>query len=162
MKKRLNIVLLLTIFLSLLIAGCSEGSDPVGNTNNNNSSENGAENDNGAENEGTEITYTHDTDLSGEITFWSWDEMFEEVIEEFNKVYPNIEVELVNLELGELHDKLHTTISAGRGAPDVVHVEQGAFPRFQAEGLLEDLLQPEYNIQRYEDLQPEYNWERWK
>ncbi|GIN69888.1 hypothetical protein J14TS2_03630 [Bacillus sp. J14TS2] len=156
MKKKIGILMFL-LSLILIIAGCSIGSGLPTEEENENNVDNREE-----EADTSEITYTHDTDLEGEIEFWSWDEMFEEVIEEFNKVYPNIKVNLTNLELGELHDKLHTTISAGRGAPDAVHVEQGQFPRFQSEGLFEDFLQPEYNIQRYQDLQSEYNWERWK
>nr|WP_144923580.1 extracellular solute-binding protein [Paenibacillus bovis] len=151
MKGKMKVFIFLAIF-AVVIAGCSS----------NKKSDNDANGDNAAGNVPTEITYTHEFDLEGEIDFWSWDEMFEDVIVEFNKLYPNIKVNLTVLPMGELHDNLATTIAAGRGAPDAVHVEQGQFPRYQAEGLLVDFLQPEYNLQRYKDLQSEYNWERWK
>ncbi len=88
--------------------------------------------------------------------------MFTDVIEEFNKVYPDVKVNLVNMEFGELHDNLQTTISAGNGAPDVAHVEQFQIARFQPEGMLEDLLQPPYDAGRFQEMHSEYNWERWK
>jgi multiple sugar transport system substrate-binding protein len=152
MKKFKFLTLLLVLVLAL--TACKS---PSSGDNSDDGSKKG-----GNDSSDLEITYTHPTDLEGEIDFWSWDPMFEDVIKEFNKVYPNIKVNLSVIELGELHDKLQTTITSGRGAPDVSHVEQFQFTRFQAPGLLEDFLQPQYNIQRYQDLQTEYNWERWK
>ena len=166
MKKTFKISILLLLLVTLVLAGCGNG-DSEEADNGPDTEQPGDDNgtDTGGDDEGEnsdEITYTHDFDLEGEINFWSWDDMFVEVIEEFNEVYPNIKVNLTNFEIGELHDTLQTTINAGSGAPDVSHVEQGSFPIFQPEGLLEDFLQPEYNIQRYEHLQSEYNWEKWK
>src|SRR5690606_25854332 len=54
--------------------------------------ENGEEPPAEEEEEVVEVTYTHPTDIEGEIDFWSWDPMFEDVIKEFNKMYPNVKV----------------------------------------------------------------------
>lgn len=163
MKKSKLMAFLL--ILGLFLIGCSQNTATNENQETPEPNESGEQNTKIEEPNGEDafdITYTHPFDLEGEIDFWTWDPMFEDVIVEFNKTYPNIKVNLSVMELGELHDNLQTTLTAGRGAPDVSHMEQGNFTRFQSEGLLEDLFKPEYNIQRYYDLQPEYNWHRWK
>src|SRR5690606_20812768 len=85
------------------------------------------------------VMYKRASTLSGEINFWSWDEMFNDVIVEFNKVYPNIKVNFTQLEIGALHDRLQTTITAGAEAPDVSHILGGDHNRVAQPGLLEDL-----------------------
>src|SRR5690606_16698749 len=92
MKGKMKVFIFLVIF-AVVIAGCSS----------NKKSDNDANGDNAAGNVPTEIAYTHEFDLEGEIDFWSWDEMFEDVIVEFNKLYPNIKVNLTVLPMGELH-----------------------------------------------------------
>ncbi|TDQ41040.1 ABC transporter substrate-binding protein [Aureibacillus halotolerans] len=114
-----------------------------------------------SEGEGTELT--SDPSLAGEVTFWSFsDDIYDDIVTEFNKVYPNIKVKVVILEFGELHDKLQTTLAAGQGAPDLVQVETNQFPRYVTGGLLVDFLQEPYNAGRYQDQVSEYTWERWK
>ncbi|MGP4041073.1 ABC transporter substrate-binding protein [Gracilibacillus sp. D59] len=168
MKEYFKLLLLFILILTFTV-GCNinSGGDSVETSSEESTegTETEAETDTEAGGEGEEtngIDYTYDSSITGEITFWSWDEMFKDVIKEFNKVYPNVKVELVNMELGELHDNLQTTINAGEGAPDVSHVEQFQIPRFQSEGLLVDVSQPPYNASRFRDLFSEYNWTRWQ
>ncbi len=161
METKIKVIFLFSILFMILLAGCNinSGADTKEPTAADTDNEVGEE---GKEGESGEIEYTYDSSVSGEITFWSWDAMFEDIIKEFNKVYPNVKVELVNMELGELHDNLQTTINAGEGAPDVAHMEQFQIARFQSEGLLVDVSQPPYNADRFQDLFSDYNWTRWQ
>lgn len=151
--KKSFVGVLLFLFATILVSGCSNKESSL----NGNSNDNGSGNSNGNEDG---ITYTIDTNVEGEINFWSWDTMFEDVIVEFNKVYPNVKVNLTVMDIGELHDKLQTTINSGSGAPDVSHVDNVI--RYGEPGLLEDLSQPPYNAERYAGTTSDYIWERWK
>jgi ABC-type glycerol-3-phosphate transport system substrate-binding protein len=60
----------------------------------------------------------------GQITleFWSWVGGLDQVVKEFEKVYPNINVHVNNIGAGPTeYTKLQTVLKAGSGAPDVVH-----------------------------------------
>src|SRR5690625_3280087 len=106
MRKKLTVFILLIVSI-LIFAGCSSGSSTDGTKNNNNGNENNGQAEDGH-------IFEVDADLEGDITFWTWTpDIYEEVIEGFNKDYPNINVDVVGLELGELHDKLQTTLAAG-------------------------------------------------
>lgn len=105
-----------------------------------------------------------DPNMSGEITFWTFlddKEKSAQLQENFNKVYPNIKLKTVYVPFGDLHDKLQTTLAAGKGAPDVALVEQGQFPRYSTTNVLVDLLEQPYDAGKYKDLVSEYNWNRW-
>ncbi len=163
MKTRTIVVLM--VFITLFLVGCSIGSTES-NTDNTSDSTNNSEisEGDGSAGGGTQsIELTYDSDLSGEITFWTWTtDTYDDIIKAFNKTYPNIKVNKVVLETGDLHNKLQTTLAAGEGAPDVSMVEIGNFPRYSVDNFLEDLLQPPYNAGRYQDLVPEFYWEQWK
>ncbi|MBD2867799.1 extracellular solute-binding protein [Paenibacillus arenilitoris] len=181
MKKKKSLILAFVV-LVLLVTACSSGTPvstggetepsnnaaepPSGNNaepteSTGNSGDNSAAGGDGGEQAPAEkIAYKYDPATTGEITFWTWDAMFKEVIGEFKKVYPNIKVNMVQIEIGQLHDRLQTTIAAGKGAPDVSHVL--GVDRYGAPGLLEDLLDPKYDMGRYEDKTAPYVWERWK
>src|SRR5690625_2956773 len=160
MRKKIGISIILIIIM-FVITACSTGGSGQNsvNDNENNELDNADVKHDNDENESDEVPLKHDSSLEGEITFWSWGDWIDEV-EAFNKIYPNIKVNVVTMEIDELHDKLHTTISAGSGAPDVSHV-LGA-ERYSDPGLLEDLLDPRYDMGRYEHLTAPYVWERWK
>ncbi|MFC5466786.1 ABC transporter substrate-binding protein [Lederbergia graminis] len=150
MNKKTLAFMMLLIFV-LIFAACSK-KDAGGNSNNGKNNE-----------KEEEPLFEIDSSLEGEISFWTWTpDIYEKVVEGFNKDYPNIKVNVIGLEFGPLHDQLQTTLAAGTGAPDVAQVEQGQFPRYSTSDLLEDLLQPPYNAQEYREYVSEYNWERWK
>lgn len=147
-------ILMVTV---LIFSACSSDSSKSGTNNNNNN--NNHEN----EQQENEEVFEIDPDLEGDISFWTFTpDIYEEVIEGFNKDYPNINVEVVGVEMGDLHDNLQTTMAAGSGAPDVAQVVQGEFPRYSTEDLLEDLLQSPYDAGRYQEYTSDYSWERWK
>lgn len=68
-----------------------------------------------------------DTDLTGEITVWSWNiaaAALDEVVPGFNDRYPNVEVTVEDLGNQQVFDRMLAGCAAGgSGLPDVVSVE---------------------------------------
>lgn len=65
------------------------------------------------------------------LTFWSWAPAAAPTVKLFEKAYPNIKINLVNV--GQGHDeytKLATAMKSGSGAPDVAQIEYFALPQF--------------------------------
>ena len=149
MNRKIGILLIL--FISFLVfAGCSKKE-----TDNQKGKNSQKENDN--------AIFEIDPNVEGEIVYWTRSaNIFEELVEEFNKEYPNIKVNVVVLGGGELEDKLQTTLAAGSGAPDLAQVGVNSLHRFTTEGLLEDLLQPPYDAGRFQQYVTDYDWNRWK
>jgi multiple sugar transport system substrate-binding protein len=70
---------------------------------------------------------------SGQITLelWSWVGGLDKVAKEFEKVYPNIKVNVNNVGGGpDLYRKLQTALKAGSGGPDLAQVEFMFLPSF--------------------------------
>src|SRR5690606_41433750 len=89
MKKFVSAFLVM-VSLVLVISGCSSGEKST--------------KDEGEKSADQKEELTFDSSLEGEITFWNFlPDIYDGVIEEFNKVYPNIKVKNVVLEFGELH-----------------------------------------------------------
>lgn len=160
MIRKFKGILFLLIFI-LITAGCASDSSSPDNNNGNNE---GNEQENN-EQEDNLFEYSFDSSISGEVTFWIFgtEQVYRDIIDEFNKEYPDVTVDLVPMPAGELHDKLQTTINTGSGAPDVAQIQEGAFTRYSVEeDLLVDLLQPPYNAGKYEELVSDYSWQRWR
>ncbi|UVI29155.1 ABC transporter substrate-binding protein [Paenibacillus spongiae] len=169
---------ILLLVLAFVLSACSSGTknapagtngqtDPGANKEGNNAGSNSGNNvqgNDGAANNGSvdapAVQFT-DTDMSGSITFWTFSpEIHKEIAASFNKVYPKIKVNVVGLGW-EVHDKLQTTLAAGKGAPDIAQVEQGQFPRYIKGDVLEDLLEAPYEAGKYKEDTTDYNWFRW-
>jgi len=164
MRKSSSVFIFL-LMLMLVLAGCKSGGNlPAGtpeDSNNNGDNKNGEEV--AEEEEEDDLKPVYDSSIEGSVTFWTFTpDIYVDIVKGFNKEYPNVKVEVVGLDFGDMHDKLQTTLAAGSGAPDVAQVEQGQFGRYVVGDLLEDLLQPPYDAGRYQSLTSEYNWERWK
>lgn len=150
-KRKFRILVFLIIF-SFVLTACSNNKKDVGGSDTDKDKGKGPE----------EITFTYDSDLEGEITFWTWDGgMWDDIITEFNKFYPNIEVKKVVVAIGEMHNNLQTTLTAGSGAPDVSQVFAPQFPRYQSAELVEDLLQAPFDAGRFKDDMSDHAWNRW-
>jgi multiple sugar transport system substrate-binding protein len=79
---------------------------------------------------------------SGPITleFWSWVSGLDQVVKQFEQLYPNIKVHVNNLGGGPTqYQKLQTALKAGSGAPDVVQIEYDFLPSFIATDGLADM-----------------------
>lgn len=87
--------------------------------------------------------------LSGTITVWSWNEelITSGIIEEFQKQYPEINVELVNVpNSGNAYaDRLVATLKSGVNAPDVFLAEAGLVERIKDMDVCENLSEDPYN-----------------
>jgi len=74
------------------------------------------------------------------ITIWTWAKTLTGVVDAFEKTYPNVTVNVVNVGSGAAHyTKLENAIKAGTGAPDLATVEYSVLPQFALEGSLVDL-----------------------
>ncbi|GMK42620.1 hypothetical protein PCCS19_56800 [Paenibacillus sp. CCS19] len=105
-----------------------------------------------------------DPNISGEVTFWTFldnKKNDETLTKAFNEAYPNIKLKTVFVPFDDLHNKLQTTLAAGKGAPDVALVEQGQFPRYSTGGVLTNLLDQPFDAGKYKEYVSEYNWNRW-
>lgn len=129
MYKKVIVSLLATSMVVSGLAGC--GSSNV-------SSSTTAE-------EGSKIAGTVDNDPTSikahiEVGGWpSGDDAFKAAMEGFNKVYPNIEVELVFTDTTAHHQALQTALAAGNGAPDVAMVEGAYIAQYKDSKALTDL-----------------------
>jgi ABC-type glycerol-3-phosphate transport system substrate-binding protein len=96
----------------------------------------------------------------GEITVWGWKSAMDlitnsGVMADFNKEYPDIKVNVVQIAPADLYQKLPLAISAGTGAPDVALVENSHLAQFVDLGGLTDLTS---NVQPYVDKMNKYKW----
>ncbi len=74
------------------------------------------------------------------LTWWAWAPQDKQLVTAFEKVYPNIKVNLVNAGTGTAeYTKLQNAIKAGSGVPDIAQVEYYALPQFALGGSLADL-----------------------
>lgn len=80
--------------------------------------------------------------IDGNVTLevWSWVPGLDKTVKAFEKRYPNVKINVVNLGGGsQTYNKLQTALKAGSGAPDVAQIEYGYLPSFAQTGGLLDL-----------------------
>ena len=74
------------------------------------------------------------------LTFWTWVPNIENEVKLFEKQYPKIDVNVVNVGSGaDEYRKLRTVLKAGKGAPDVTQIEYQYLPSFVLGNNLVDL-----------------------
>lgn len=75
-----------------------------------------------------------------ELTYWSWLNGADKLVEAFNAAHPGIKVKYEKIPSGVNggYDKISNAAKAGNG-PDVVNVEYTALPEFASQNQLEDL-----------------------
>lgn len=75
------------------------------------------------------------------LTLWSWTPGTQKEVSLFEKKYPNIKVNLINAGQGTPeYTKLRTALKAGKGIPDVCHIEFQYLPTFALGNNLLDLV----------------------
>lgn len=107
MKKILSLVLVLALLVSLV--GCGE------------------------KNEATPTDTSGK--LSGKVVVWSWDvaaKSLEDAAVEFNKIHPNVTIEIEDLGTGQVYEKLITRLASKTGLPDVVTMEGAMISTYAA------------------------------
>jgi multiple sugar transport system substrate-binding protein len=67
----------------------------------------------------------------GDLTVWAWEPTIKQVVAKFQQRYPSVKVNLVNAGTGnDQYTALQNAIAAGKGIPDVAHIEYYALPQF--------------------------------
>jgi ABC-type glycerol-3-phosphate transport system substrate-binding protein len=80
------------------------------------------------------------TDLKGTITCWTWTaKAIQFITPEFQKMYPNINVDVTPMSWGDAHDKVFVAIASGSGAPDLLTIDSSYIQKFIEQGGLVDL-----------------------
>ena len=80
------------------------------------------------------------TELKGTITCWTWTaKAIQFVTPEFQKEYPNINVEVTPMSWPDAHDKVFVAIAAGSGAPDLLTIDSSYIQKFIEQGGLVDM-----------------------
>ena len=97
---------------------------------------------------------------SGKITVWMWKATEDAIVnsgavEDFNKEYPDVQVEWVTLDPAAVYQQLPLALSAGTGAPDVAYVEDSHLTKFVYLGGLTDLTD---RVTPYIDEFNDYKW----
>lgn len=131
--KRIALLTLSTLMTTTILAGC--GSNSVKET----------------EADPAVIADKAPADYKGTIKVWSWNTELKDLgqIAKFNKVYPNIKVELVPIpnDNNAYVTKVASTMSAGVGVPDVFLSEAAYVKRFTNLDFYEDLSKAPYNAE---------------
>ncbi|MBU3157487.1 ABC transporter substrate-binding protein [Clostridium estertheticum] len=90
-------------------------------------------------------------DYTGTIKIWSWNTELKDlgIIAKFNKVYPNLKVQLVSIpnDNSAYVTKISSTMSAGVGGPDVFLAESAYVKKFTNLDFYEDLTKAPYNAE---------------
>ena len=68
----------------------------------------------------------------GNLTVWAWEPTLKKVVADFQTKYPNVHVNLVNAGTNkDEYTALQNAVKAGKGVPDVAHIEYYALPQFE-------------------------------
>ncbi|MFP3361863.1 extracellular solute-binding protein, partial [Planococcus sp. SIMBA_143] len=66
------------------------------------------------------------------LDFWTFGATnYESLAEEYMKDNPDVEINVKTSELGDHHNRLFTSISAGTGAPDLAMIEVDQLDRYR-------------------------------
>lgn len=88
--------------------------------------------------------------IKGKVQVWGngTQESLQGVIDDFNKAYPDIAVEYITVETGDVVKKLQTLMVSGGEMPDVVWLEVGLRGRMMDLDIWEDLSKEPYNVDK--------------
>ncbi|GHJ15922.1 MULTISPECIES: extracellular solute-binding protein [unclassified Micromonospora] len=104
-------------------------------------------------------TLTPDPNLKADLTFWGWYNIVpKSVLDDFNKIYPNVRITFTDFSTSDTHTKLATALAGGAGAPDMSMIQDRDAPRFHSLPLydLTNCLKP------YEKSFPSFKWDKIK
>ena len=98
--------------------------------------------------------------LSGKVTIWMWKAAHDpltnsRVLDEFKKIHPDVEVEVVEYAPADVYQKLPLALQAGTGAPDISLVENSHLAQIVALGGLTDMTEW---VTPYLDKMNAYKW----
>ncbi len=87
------------------------------------------------------------------------DKAFAAIIPDFNKLYPDITVNVTMMQPQDHKHMVATSIAAGSGAPDVVMIEHGDIGHYKDGGGFENLLAAPYNAGSLKKDFVQYKWD---
>ncbi|WP_420813877.1 ABC transporter substrate-binding protein [Phytoactinopolyspora endophytica] len=98
----------------------------------------GSDDDSGSGDSDVDLEAT--LDEGGSLTVWAWEPTLDQVVDDFEAEYPEVEVDLVNAGTGDEHyTALNNAISAGSGVPDAAQIEYFALPEYALQEYVTDL-----------------------
>ncbi len=78
--------------------------------------------------------------MSGTLTCWTWTaKAIEFVTPAFQKLYPNINIDVTPMSHSDTHDKIFVAIASGSGAPDILTIDSAYIQKFIDQGGLVDM-----------------------
>ncbi|REK71208.1 ABC transporter substrate-binding protein [Paenibacillus paeoniae] len=146
MSKKLMPFVAILLTLSLVLTACGQSS----NTGKNGSKNEGS-NPSSAPGDNNTFTEKSPEEYSGEFTLWAWGDFEANVVPAFNKVYPNIKVNVEVIPNSDYGRKLQTTIASRGDMPDVSLMEVSARGALMSLDAWEDLSAAPYNA-KLDDL----------
>jgi lactose/L-arabinose transport system substrate-binding protein len=105
-----------------------------------------------------EVQPTATPQPKGKIVLWGWSyDVFKTpgLIDDFQKQFPGIQVEIVTYSAGDTYQKLQLALTSGQGAPDVVQIENSHLAGFVELGGLSDMTA---QVTPYLDKINAYKW----
>lgn len=136
-RRVLTLMLVLAVVLSMAACGQTEKKEagPAGDTKNG---------------DAAQPTKKDPTELTGKLTIWNWNnpEQNEATRQTFNKRFPKVELEYVNVASADYVTKIQTAVAAGTELPDVVWTEAGQRGTLFAMDFLDDLTKAPYNLDK--------------
>lgn len=135
MKKKWIALLLVAAMSLSTLAGCGSASEKQ---------EGGAESQQKADAQES-ADEVIDTNMQAEINIWSSGEELQRFVEGFNKIYPNIKVNITVIPNKEFLSKLTPVLSSGEDVPDIFTGESDYVKYLVNAGVWDDLTQKPYN-----------------
>jgi len=151
MSKKLMPFVAILLTLSLILTAC--GQSPKNSTNDGSKGSSNSTNNTSGNKPSDSNVFTEKSpeDYSGEFTLWAWGDFEANVIPAFNKVYPNIKVNVEVIPNSDYGRKLQTTIASGGAMPDISLMEVSARGALMSLDVWEDLSAAPYNA-KLDDL----------
>lgn len=78
-------------------------------------------------------------DVTGEFTYWTYTDSANNLVNEFNKLYPNVKIDLQVFGGDEYKTKILTALQSGTDVPDVFDLEENYIYEFLDSDLIADL-----------------------
>lgn len=89
------------------------------------------------------------SDYTGTINIWEYsDELMQIIVKEFNKVYPNVTVNLLPVDGNSYDQKLQTALTSGTEVPDIIWLNYFQRGKLHSLDILDNLSLPPYSVDK--------------
>lgn len=138
MKKKLMAMLLSSAMLIGALSGCGNGAAEGNSTTPSSTQEASSE---AAAQDSTvqDTAEASPADVTGEFTYWTYTDSANNLVNEFNKIYPNVTINLQVFGGDEYKTKILTALQSGKDVPDVFDLEENYMYDFVDSDLIADL-----------------------